>query len=524
MGYDKADMILCNGTVITVDKKDTIAEAVAVKGGKIVTVGSNLQIMELRGENTEIVDLDKRTMLPGFIDAHTHVDLIGMAASNIIVDCYSPPLKSVDEILEKLKQRVNITPKGELVIGHGRFDQPYPTKAQLDSVAPDHPVIIKNSMHDYTLNSFALKKFHVTRDYPTPEELFEIEPGAIIERDPENGEPTGHLFEAWNFMFPNSFSPYPYETTKKFIKVGLDRYSSAGVTSITEFADFPETLRVYQDLYSSGDLNVRMQVVTCVHGLHKTTDLDSVIRQGLITGFGNDFLRFMGVKFFVDRGHVTTLASVQLDEMILKAHKNGLRVYIHAINRGAQDIALAAIEAAEKAIPGKNFRHRIEHMGNEYHDPLYFDRILKIGAIPLPTAYFMRIGAQPWLKAKTTKVFPFKTLLERGLCVPGNSDTAGSEPEAYSPLYNIWCMVARRSKEGELVSPEEKISVMDAIKIYTRHSAYAGFAEEVKGIIEPGKMADFAILAENPLTVPEEHLKDIPVDMTIVNGKIMYQR
>jgi predicted amidohydrolase YtcJ len=480
--------------------------------------------MDLRENGTELIDLKARTLIPGFIDAHTHLDLVGMAASDLMVKCYCPPLQNVEEMLEEIRKRVDLTPKGERIFAHRRFDQPHPTKEQLDSIAPEHPVIMKDSMHDYTLNSYALREFRITRDYPTQEELFEIEPGAIIERDPETNEPTGRLFEAWNFLFPYSFSPYPYEETKRFIKIGLDRFSSAGVTSVTEFADFPQTMRAYQDLLEDEDLNVRMQVVTCVHGLHKTTELDAVIRQGLSTGFGNDFLRFMGIKIFVDRGHVTTLASIQLDHMVLKAHRNGLRVYIHAINRAAQDMALRALEAAEQAVPGKNYRHRIEHMGNEFHDPSFLDRIKKMGVIPLPTAYFMRIGSQPWLKAKTTKAFPFKSLLEMGLCVPGNSDSAGTEPEAYNPLYNIWCMVARKSKEDEPVSPEEKISVMDAIKVYTMHSAYAGFDENVKGSIEPGKMADFAVLPENPLTVPEDDLKDMPVDITILNGRIVYQR
>jgi predicted amidohydrolase YtcJ len=325
-------------------------------------------------------------------------------------------------------------------------------------------------------------------------------------------------------MFPNSQSPFTYETTRKFIKVGLNRYSSVGVTSITEFVDFPESIRIYQDLYSNHELPVRLQVVPCVYGLHKTADLDSVIQLGLSTGFGNDWLRFMGVKFFADRGTVTTLSSIQLNEMILKAHKANLRVYIHAISRAAQDMALAAIESAENAIPGKNLRHRIEHMGNDYHDPVYFDRLKKMGAIALPTAYFIGIGPQEWLQPKGDRAFPFKTLLEKGLTVPGNSDSAGTEPEAYNPLYEIWCMVVRKSKEGEPVYLQEKISVMDAIRIYTVHSAYAGFDEKVKGSIVPGKMADFAVLAESPLTVPEDHLKEIQVDMTVLDGKIVYQR
>ena len=186
-------------------------------------------------------------------------------------------------------------------------------------------------------------------------------------------------------------------------------------------------------------------------------------------------------------------------------------------------MALAAVEFAEKTMPGKNLRHRIEHMGNDYHDPAYFDRLKQIGAIALPTAYFIGIGPQEWLQPKGDRAFPFKTLLDKGLCVPGNSDSAGTEPEAYNPLYEIWCMVVRRSKEGAPVFPQEKISVMDAIRIYTMHSAYAGFDENVKGSIEPGKMADFAVLTENPLTVPEDRLRDIQVHMTIVDGKIVYQ-
>jgi len=524
MTQHHADTIFNNGTLITCDDQDSLAQSVAVRSGRIVDLGSDDEMKKYQSDNTEMVDLEKRVMLPGFIDAHNHVDLVGMAASDLVVDCHVPPLKNVDEILAKLKERVKKTLPGELVIGHGRFDQPYPDRYMLDKIAPEHPLILRNSMHEYTLNSFALRKFKITRDYPSAEELFEIEPGAIIERDLETGEPTGYIFEGWNYLFPYSHSPFPYETTKRFIKFGLDRFSRAGVTSVTELVDFPESMRVYQELYSEGALNMRLQIVTCVHGLHKTQDLDAVIRQGLSTGFGNDFIRFMGVKFFVDRGHVTTLASVQLDEMVLKAHRNGLRVYMHAISRAAQDMALAAIEAAETALPDRNYRHRIEHMGNDYHDPTYFDRLKKIGAIGVPTAYFMRIGSQAWLEAKTSRAFPFKTMLEKGLCVPGNADSAHTEPEGYNPLYNIWCMVARKSKEGKLVCPEEKISVMDAIKVYTRHSAYAMFEEDVKGSIERGKMADFCVLAENPFDVPEDRLKDIPVDLTIVDGKIVYAR
>jgi len=524
MEYGNGDMILYNGNVITVDENDTITEAVAVKGGKIFKVGSSEQIKELRTKNTQMIDLKGKTIIPGFIDAHTHLDLTGLAASEFVVDCHIPPCNGVEGILRNIREKVKKSKKGELLIGQGRFDQPYPLVEQLDQVAPDNPFILKNSMHKYTLNHEAMKKFGITKDHPTQEELFKVEPGAIIYRDPVTGEPTGITEEDWNFLLPNSYSPFSYEIHKQGIKFGLDKWSSAGVTSIAEFVDFPESIRVYQDLYRNGELNIKIQWIPCVWGLHKTVDLDFVIDLGIQTGFGNDWIRFMGVKFFCDRGTVTTLASIQLNEMIVKCYKAGLRPYIHAIARKAQDIALEAIEAAEKACPGKNLHPRIEHMGNEWHDETFFDRMQKIGGHILPTAYFMRIGIQEWLQAKTERVYPYKSLLAKGLIVPGNSDTAGTEPEAYSPLYNIWCMVARRNKAGNLIGPSEAVSVMDAIRMWTMHSAISRFEEKIKGSIEPGKVADFAVLAEDPLAVPTDHLKDIQVVQTIVDGITRYHK
>ena len=202
-------------------------------------------------------------------------------------------------------------------------------------------------------------------------------------------------------------------------------------------------------------------------------------------------------------------------------------MYMHAITRKGQDMALAAIEA-EAATAGleeiQAMRHRVEHMGNENHDPTYFQRMKELGAIALPTAYFMNMGPNKLLFPKTDKAFMFRTMLEMGLCTPGNSDGAGAIPEAPNPLYQIWCMVNRKALDGALVSPSEKISVREALKVYTRHSAFAALEENIKGSIEAGKLADFAVLGDNPLTCPEERLRDIEVCMTIVGGKIVYQK
>lgn len=519
--FPTPDLVLINGKIITLDNKTTIAEALAVYEGKILLVGSSREINQLVDAKTPCIDLKGKSVLPGFIDAHTHVDLVGIMTSELVVDCHIPPLGSVSDILDKIRERTLTTPKGELIIGQGRWAQPYPTKKQLDQVAPNHPVLIKNTMHSYYLNSLALNRFNITKGRPTLKELFEADPCGIIYRDPKTGEPTGFVDEAWNYLFPQSHSPFPYEQTRSAIKEGLNKYSSLGVTTITELVDFFESSMIYQDLRRNGELNIRLQIIPCIHGLQKTADFDSIIGLGLTTGFGDEWIKFGGIKIFVDRGIETSLASIQLKEWVMKAHRHSIRVLMHANTRKGQDMALEAIEAAVEDMPEQNLRHRIEHMGNRLIDINYFDRVKKSGSIALPTAYFMNIGRT---FQEGQKIFLFRTMLDKGLCVPGNSDTGGTEPEAPNPLYQIQCMVERKDREGNPVYPEERITVEEALKLYTRHSAFACLEENIKGSIEPGRLADLAVLEKNPLTSPENQLKEIQVYMTIVNGKIVYQR
>jgi len=527
MDFTNVDMALTDGQILTLDDRDTRAEAVAVHEGKIVGVGESKNIKRWVGDNTKIIHLGGKTMIPGFIDAHTHVDMYGMMTSKLVVDCHIPPLRSVKDILEGIREKVGSTPRGELILGQGRPSQPYPTKEQLDKVAPFHPVIIKPSMHWYLLNTFALRKFHISKDRPKFEELFSVDPAGVVQRDRKTGEPTGYVEEIWNYMFPNSRSPFNPEQTYAVIKEGVDKHSRYGITSLVEFMDFPESPRVYQRMYKRGELNARLQLVPCFYGLYKTVGLDEIINSGLMTGFGDEWLKFGGVKIFVDRQQLTTCSSAQLNEWFSRAHRAGLRMYMHAITRKGQDMALAAIEAeaGESGLEDiRAMRHRIEHLGNENHDPSYFGRMKKLGAIALPTAYFMNMGPNKLLSPKTDKAFMFRTMLDVGLCTPGNSDGAGAFPEAPNPMYQIWCMVNRKALNGDPVSPSEKISALEAIKVYTRESAFAGMEENIKGSIEPGKVADFAVLAEDPLAVPEDHLRDVEVEMTILGGKIVYQR
>jgi predicted amidohydrolase YtcJ len=522
------DMVLLNGKIFTSDDHDTVVSALAVQNGKILKRGRTNEIKPLAGENTRVIDLDGKTMVPGFIDAHAHIDMYGMMTSSLVVDCRIPALKSAAEILERINAKASSLMEGELILGQGRPSQPYPTRAQLDESAPNHPVIIKASMHWFLLNSRALEKFNVTASHPTDKELLATDPCGFIERDEKTGEPTGYLEECWNVMFPRSQSPFNPVQTTQVIKEGLRKASRFGVTSIAEFLCHPESIRIYQRLLNSGELVARLQLIPCFYGAYKTVDLDEIVNAGLMSGFGNEWIKFGGMKIFLDTHKLApSCTPQQLSEWFGKAHRAGLRMFMHAISKKVQHRGLVAIEqeAAATGLEGiRAMRHRMEHMGNENLDPGYFHRIQELNAIALPTAYFMNMGPGTLTTPRTAKSFMFKTMLDMGLCVPGNSDSAGAVPEALNPMYQIWCMVNRKAMDGILVSPEEKISVAEALKVYTIHSAYAGREEKIKGSIEVGKLADFAVLAKDPFSVPEEELRHIEVDMTIVNGNIVYQR
>lgn len=460
MHEQSPDLILVNGKIILMDRENTVAEAIAIKDGKIHVVGSSEEIKRLAGIHTKSIDLGGRVVMPGFIDCHTHVDLVGMMNSDRVVNCRIPPLKSVEDILKNISKKAEEILKGELILGQGRWFQPLPTKRQLDEVSPNHPVILKNTMHSMLLNSFALNKFGITAKRPTVKEFMETGISGKIHRNVENGEPTGWIEDGWNYLFPNSHTPFSYNETKVFIKEGLNRYARVGVTTITELFITPESFKIYQKLKEDNELNVTLHLVPCVHGVYKTVNLDSVLDFGIKTGFGNEWIKFGGVKIFLDSGTDTTLSSLELKEILKQAHCAGIRVFIHATTRKSQDIALEALEATVESRPEQDLRHRIEHMGNRLWDLNYFERVKKLGAVAVPTAYIINIGLS---YPEGLKMQVYRTMLDKGLCVPGNSDSAGAEPEAPNPFYQIWCMVERKLKDGTVKYPEEKVSVMEAL-------------------------------------------------------------
>jgi predicted amidohydrolase YtcJ len=540
----QADLVLFNGKIVTMDAAGTIVEAVALAGDRIVGTGSYSDIEPLVGDRTRKIDLRGRVALPGFIDAHVHVDCAA-THTKLAGSCHIPPVEYVEvmdgagsseEILGWFKGQAQRKPKGQWIIGQGRFtlenDGNSPTKKQLDEAAPDHPVMLRYSAHAQLLNAKALETSGITRDAPSQEELDAIAQGGRIMRHPSSGEPTGIVHECINWIFGKR-NPWPYEALKGAILKTCREAASFGVTGVHEFMSWPESARIYQELYRNGELPLRVQLCPSVWGMYHTADLDGLVNLGLQPGFGNDWLKFGSAKLFVDGGGCDVagvhqqwprLTQDKLNELVAGANNAGIRMMMHAMSRDAQAMAIEAVDAALKETPRADHRHRIEHFGGDYW-PEGLAKLKALGIIPVPTPY-SSLGwyGDGWLDGarQGDKAVPYRTLLDEGFMPPGNSDCMGTEPEALNPWWSIWCVVARKTRSGRPICPEEGLSVMEAIRLYTTFSAYTGFEEHSKGSIERGKLADLIVLSHDPFEIHVDGLKDVRVTTTIIGGEVVH--
>jgi len=528
-----ADIALLEGKVITVAEGNPIAQAVALKHGRIVAVGSNDAIRRLIGPKTDVIQLHGRAVLPGLIDAHTHIE--GIADYHRMLDLHIPPLKDVDEVLGRIKERADKTPKGEWIVGAGGWGQPMPTREQLDSTTQDHPVLVRESAHEIVVNTMALELAHINKNTRDPV-------GSKIWRDPQTGDPTGRLSEMFGRML--ALIPKPsYQVREQSVKEVLEGFAHNGVTTIYDFPS-PDGLRMYQDLLAKGELPVRLRCQLILNVAHDrdpdSTFDEDFLRYGIRTGFGNDWLRIGGIKLFLDGESETGLRydpagqkekwvglqkmdQETLNRVVVEAQKNGFQIWIHALGNKAQDMALDAYEIAQREYPRADARNRIEHAGNQEAGGTsqeQLDRMKRLGIIPVPTGAWIYLGRA--FKGTQAQVpFIYRTLLDEGFQPPGNSDSLGSMPESMNPFFSIWAMVTRKTRSGELLAPEQAITPVEAIRIYSMFGAHSGFEEKNKGSIEVGKLADLIIVSDDPLTVAPDKLKDIKVATTIIDGKIV---
>ncbi|HIJ54841.1 MAG TPA: amidohydrolase [Deltaproteobacteria bacterium] len=547
-----ADLVITGGHVITVNPKGETAEAVAVLGDKIVAVGKADEIAPLIGDTTEVIRLNGQTVLPGFIEPHTHFMMYGIWAR--WVNAKTPPNENIPQLLERIEKKVAETPKGEWITGYGleegAFEEKrWPARDELDAVAPDNPLYIRHrSGHASIANSRALALAGLDESTPQTE-------GGHMDRDPKTGRLTGVLREKAAFNSVQNLIP---PSTKDQMKDGIieagSLYATAGITSTHDAgADTrPDTYRAYQEAIDEGRLKTRVYLMIRdrpYDHYYMKRDL------GLRTGFGNDRLRLGPVKTCTDgsiqvftcafydpyitlesestrrnpRG-VLQMSPSETNDIVLEAHQKGYQVAIHAQGDYGIDVAIDAIQYAMWKHPRPDPRHRIEHC--QCVTPEGLTRMQRLGIIgsfyPHHTWYWADRHISTFIgMERASRIDPMKSAINAGVVTIAHSDAPiagiGDPIFGADPLFGIWCAVNRKTRNGVLLGPEERITPMEGIRAYTINAAYASFEENIKGSIEPGKLADFVVLSENPCEVDPWEIRNVKVERTIIGGETVYQ-
>src|SRR5882672_12888928 len=537
------DLILYNGKVRTFTSETSTCEAIACAGSRIVATGTSDDVRRLAGPETQAIDLKGRTAIPGLTDTHVHLSEKGTAEMEL-VDCrdFYVDVHSVADILQRLANAAASAPKGSWIVAHGSpmqdfrlNDKRFPDKHDLDRAVPDNPVSISFGAHITVANTLALAAAKITRDTPDPA-------GGHIKHDPQSGEPTGELHERAQLIVKKVAPEFNYLQLKDGIVFALQQCLERGVTTVHDIVRYAEPVRAYQEIYKEGNMHARVSILPRV--IESMIESKSLIELGLITGFGNEWLRVGGVNMSIDGGitgrnacfygpyeddeHNHGIIRIQQDELnhtVQICHDAGLRCCVHAIGDRAFDMALDAYENAIEHSPRKDHRHRIEHMGNWLCTPERMQRMVRSGIVAIPNiaiGYYVGDAILDCVGEKRlTKAFPFRTLLKNGVIIAGGSDSPGYWP--VDPLRDIAACVSRKMRWGEVCVPEERITTAEAFAMHTTTAAYVGFEENDKGTLEVGKLADIAVLAEDPFEIQAERIKDLPVEMTIVGGEIKYQ-
>lgn len=519
-----AQLVITNAKVYTVNDQQPLAEAVAVRDGKIVAVGTNGDIEKYQGSGTKTINAEGKLVLPGFIDSHTHAFWGGQRLTEINLN----GSESIAELQQKLKNWIEekSIPEGEPIWGVGPFPNGnlfggvgWPTRKILDEVAPNHPVILsRGGGHAYWLNTKALTESGIKKGTPQPD-------GGEIMLDEKTGEPTGILKERAQELVT---IPHPINMEAIFDKA--QQYANSfGLTSITimPLTEGQKGLATLTKMNDEGKLTLRTYLS------YAPRQLDSLIAAGAKTNDGNEMIQTGAIKIFMD-GSLGALSAFmyepfaddpdnsgiaryekdELDALVQRANNNNFQVAIHAIGDQAVTWALDAIELAQKTSGQKDLRHRIEH--NTVNILADTKRFSELGVVASMQPHITgnqeyrerRLGVE-----RAHRVDMWKTLVDNGTMLSWSTDWPVS---SLNPIDIIYDIVTRYE--------EQRLPIEDAIKYYTYGSAYASHADSLKGTIETGKLGDLVILSQDLLTIPSEDIKKTEVLYTILGGKVVYEK
>lgn len=534
-----ADTVYRNGYIIPVDEDDSVVEALAVKYGSVAYVGSNGGVESYIGEGTEVVDLEGRCVTPGLISTHEHFLRYGLNAL-FGIDLWYPNVKSIDDIVKAVEKKVAETPKGDWVFGYGwdenlLEEKRFPNRWDLDKVSPDNPVYLGRVYQMVAANSLAIELAGVNKDTPDPEY------GKIFKD--VNGEPTGvfHTILPSANPFVDMMPKITTERKEEAIIRACHDYNSEGMTLIVDAtvgAVEPDDLVAYRNVHMRDELTAR---IYALYGFVRTVEQAKETIKNHTT-HGDDMFKLGGIKLSLDGGVVprsgffydpyvddpdnygrTKWEKDDLMEAVRLLHDAGFQTCTHTIGDRAIDWVLDCIENAQTLNPRPDPRHQIIHI--YYPTPEAIDRVRDLGIMVNVQSTFIHFEGDIYVKnlgeGRGECVKPLKTFIEKGIPV-GNSQDYPSGP--MPARIGLWAAVTRETFSGQVICPEERLTVQEALRTYTIMPAKHVFMEDKIGSLEPGKYADMVIWDKNLYTCPTDDLKELKVLKTILNGKIVYER
>jgi predicted amidohydrolase YtcJ len=542
-----ADMAFLNGKIITVNPKDEIAEALAVRGERILRVGERSHVEQTIAPSTHVVDLAGRAVVPGFIDNHIHMT---NSPQRLWVDCTYSSAPSIADLGQKVAERVKTTKPGEWILGRGfqetrLAERRNPNRLDLDPASPNNPVGIANREGmGWTFNTAGLRRIGVQDNTPDPA-------GGPMERDSE-GRPLGPMWDNTREVFIRHNIPqFRLEDLiegYRWIVGELNRY---GVTTAFEAA---VRKRIETQAWRCLDLQAQrsLRVVLGPYPVsgekwnHEGT-AGKIVDTGFSTGFGDKWTNLGALQIGIDGGVIGQTAALfepysndprgsrrgsfriteeLATELMLKAQSDGWQVGLICHGDWGISRALNAIACALKKTTTDGLRHRLEHA--YLWNPELMDRMAELGVIwntqPSLLEIVGREGIYSQWGERARFAFPFKSLFKRGVVISGGSDWPVG---LYNPLIGIDILVNHRfgpEEAGEVLNPDERLSVLEAIRVYTYNGAYTAFEEGNRGSLEEGKLADMVVLSDDILALPTNKIRGVKVDRTYVEGRLAYER
>lgn len=523
--------IFYGGTVYTMDERTPRADAIAVRDGRVLAIGTDEELLALADAGAEKIDLGGRAVIPGFIDAHAH--FIGYAEFLGKVDLVGTC--SLAEVQDRLREHLDRESTGHWMVGRGWDqndwpDQTYPDRKALDEVSRDIPIYIKRICgHASVANSEALRIAGIDENTPDP-------PGGIIVRD-ARGNPTGLLFEEAKKLVESVIPPLTRDEKKALIGKAARECLSVGIVGVHEMGIDAEDLAIYEELFERGTFPLR---ITAYYD-SDAEGLSPLFEKGPFAAYGGN-LSVVGIKFYVDGslgarsaalledyaddpGNRGILTADTLYEGVLRCHEGGFQAAIHAIGDRGVRTALDTYERVLKKAPRENARHRIEHA--QVVSPADIGRFVELGVIP-SMQFTHCTSDMPWAvdrlgERRIETAYAWQSFLDAGCRIPGGSDFP---VESINPLLGLYAAVTRKDLSGEPPAgwnSDQCLTIEGALAAFTIDAAYAAHQEGERGSISPGKFADFLVLSDDIMKIDPSGIPRVRVLMTVLSGEIAFR-